>query len=934
MQTDGNLVIYDANSQAVWATYTLCALDALGPNNALGPTQLLRAGEYIESTNGRAELVMQPDGNLVLYFMYGSQWVAEWASNTAGVPGAWAAMQPDGNFVVRDPQLNPRWASGTDGHHNSIIVMRDDGNLVIYDAYGRPIWTHNGIPLKISGMTKPVGVMHWRPLSDSFVADIGSTFGMVRVEFSLEGEFLNPDPSVWPHSLGEAQRIAGILAQQGSWLLAELKVNNAYDVTDLNTKYADFARSIAATLWNAGCRNVIFELSNEPDISNALDNGETYALMANAAATAIRSVSQFLICTGGIHEPVRPDGTGPYEWTLAAISHLDWSKINFFGYHAYQTSPEKIGGYYTDESIGYMRQLLASYAGGNPCDVLMTEMSWESGDTPDETTRAALYARLSLIHIRNGVESAVWFPSPNGGLPSLAYDFASRLNETFGGNPKDYASVTGNASAVGVNVTNIYTDTVGRYYPDLGQIRVAIWLPRNDTSVQYANLTIPSGYVHADYRSLSSSWVPAQVPISNGQITGLPVSGVPTVLTLYEESALCHLSVSPTGVIDLGTAEVGHTKDMDVYTVTNVGGGTLTGSVSVSAPFSILTPSGGSFSLGAGASQVVRMRFAPTQAITYASDVSFTSNGGNTTGRVTATGTCSSLTAPSGATATSVSAAQINLSWQDNSGNETGFKIERKPCSSGTWSQIASVAANVTSYQDTGLAAATCYAYRVRAYNGCGDSAYSNEATAATQGTPASFCDVPRTDPMWPYVIAIYQQGITAGCRTGAGCVYYCPNDSMTRAQMAKFICKAAGKTWLDKATPTFVDVAKSHALYGWIERLADPGSWGGNPPTRGCRTLVIWRYFCPSASVTRGQMAKFLCVARGKTWLAKPTPTFADVPTSNQFYGWIERLADPTWWGGTAPTSGCTPTTFCPGQAVTRAQMAKFVVVAFGIPH
>jgi hypothetical protein len=184
------------------------------------------------------------------------------------------------------------------------------------------------------------------------------------------------------------------------------------------------------------------------------------------------------------------------------------------------------------------------------------------------------------------------------------------------------------------------------------------------------------------------------------------------------------------------------------------------------------------------------MRFAPTQAITYASDVSFTSNGGDTTGRVTATGTCTSPAAPSGAAVTSVSATQISLSWHDNSGNETGFKIERKPCSSGTWSQSAAVAANATSYQNTGLAAATCYAYRVRAYNSCGDSAYSNEASATTH---VNFCDVPGTDSSWPYVNAIYQRGITTGCRTGTGCIYYCPIASVTRAQMAVFLVRAFG---------------------------------------------------------------------------------------------------------------------------------------------
>jgi photosystem II stability/assembly factor-like uncharacterized protein len=76
---------------------------------------------------------------------------------------------------------------------------------------------------------------------------------------------------------------------------------------------------------------------------------------------------------------------------------------------------------------------------------------------------------------------------------------------------------------------------------------------------------------------------------------------------------------------------------------------------------------------------------------------------------------------------TAVSSSEIDLSWSDNSDNEDGFKIERK-ISGGSYSEIATVAANVTTYKDTGLSKNTTYYYRVKAFNGKGDSAYSNEA--------------------------------------------------------------------------------------------------------------------------------------------------------------------------------------------------------------
>jgi subtilisin family serine protease len=94
--------------------------------------------------------------------------------------------------------------------------------------------------------------------------------------------------------------------------------------------------------------------------------------------------------------------------------------------------------------------------------------------------------------------------------------------------------------------------------------------------------------------------------------------------------------------------------------------------------------------------------------------------------------------APASLTATTVSSSQINLNWIDSDSTETGFKIER--CTGvgcGDFAQIATVAANVTGYSNTGLTASTSYSYRVRANNTVGDSDYSNTASAATDAAPA-----------------------------------------------------------------------------------------------------------------------------------------------------------------------------------------------------
>lgn len=89
--------------------------------------------------------------------------------------------------------------------------------------------------------------------------------------------------------------------------------------------------------------------------------------------------------------------------------------------------------------------------------------------------------------------------------------------------------------------------------------------------------------------------------------------------------------------------------------------------------------------------------------------------------------------APSGLTATGVSRTQINLSWVDNSGNESGFRIERcKNANCTNYAQVGQVGANVNTFADTGLTKNTTYRYRVRAFNAGGNSAYSAPATGKT----------------------------------------------------------------------------------------------------------------------------------------------------------------------------------------------------------
>ena len=87
--------------------------------------------------------------------------------------------------------------------------------------------------------------------------------------------------------------------------------------------------------------------------------------------------------------------------------------------------------------------------------------------------------------------------------------------------------------------------------------------------------------------------------------------------------------------------------------------------------------------------------------------------------------------APTNLSATGVSTTQIDLAWTDNASNETSYQVERS-LDGVSFSTAATLAANSTSYSDTGLAAATQYYYQVVASNSAGNSAPSNIASATT----------------------------------------------------------------------------------------------------------------------------------------------------------------------------------------------------------
>ncbi len=109
-------------------------------SSVLAPNQSLFTNQSLNSPDGRFQLIMQSDGNLVIYRLANHHPL--WATGTNGKDVMRAIMQTDGNFVLYDFHGHAVWASGTNGKNNAFLVMQSDGNLVIYEP-NVPVWASN-----------------------------------------------------------------------------------------------------------------------------------------------------------------------------------------------------------------------------------------------------------------------------------------------------------------------------------------------------------------------------------------------------------------------------------------------------------------------------------------------------------------------------------------------------------------------------------------------------------------------------------------------------------------------------------------------------------------------------------------------------------------------------------------------------------------------
>ena len=184
----------------------------------------------------------------------------------------------------------------------------------------------------------------------------------------------------------------------------------------------------------------------------------------------------------------------------------------------------------------------------------------------------------------------------------------------------------------------------------------------------------------------------------------------------------------------------------------------------------------------------------------------------------------------------------------------------------------------------------------------------ANKTFTIRQATSV-FNDV--TDPTyWAYdsIYAIYTEGITVGCGNND----FCPYDEVTRGQMAAFIIRALyGENFNYTTTPYFTDVPSTNGFFKYVQKLKDAGI-----------TAVSGTYGV-DGYVTRGQMAAFIIRALyGENFNYTTTPYFTDVPSTNGFFKYVQKMKDE---GITAVTG-----VYNVDGMLAREQMAAFISRAF----
>ncbi len=312
----------------------------------------------------------------------------------------------------------------------------------------------------------------------------------------------------------------------------------------------------------------------------------------------------------------------------------------------------------------------------------------------------------------------------------------------------DYAlQFTISAATATVNAPSNLTAVIPSYSQTEGEIT---WTDNSDNELNFViERSSTSSFATIDkvYTAIGNSvryndWGLSQGNTYYYRIKAVGVSGS----SAYSNTAVLNIPLPPAGIPDAPstlTATLSAYSQTEAVLQWNDNSNNETGFVierslvssfaTLDATFNAVPGSNQYYDWGLTAGQTYYYRIKAvngTDSSAYSNTATFTTPGGT----ITIPAAPSSLAA----VAVSGSNTSIALSWEDNSGNETSFVLDRS--TSSTFASITSftLTANTTNYTDTGLSASTTYYYRLRASNTAGASANSNTATFTTPTAPTA----------------------------------------------------------------------------------------------------------------------------------------------------------------------------------------------------
>lgn len=239
----------------------------------------------------------------------------------------------------------------------------------------------------------------------------------------------------------------------------------------------------------------------------------------------------------------------------------------------------------------------------------------------------------------------------------------------------------------------------------------------------------------------------------------------------------------------------------------------------------------------------------------------------------------------------------------------------------GSGSLTIRVAANATATERTGTVAVAGLVYTVKQVpTGCN---YTLTPQTSTISSDFTFFDInvaTGANCAWTAVVDVVGTWLFTST-IGPGSKPLSMAASNNTGNTARLASVSVGGTVAQilqqPATPlqVFTDVPTNDGFFGFISALRNAGI------TSGCTNTT----YCPNDNTTRGQMAVFIVrsLFGGDTFPYNNVPYFTDVPANHPFFAFIQKMKE------LGITSGCTATTYCANDPVTRAQMATFIVRA-----